>query len=65
VVLDGQTNLLELVGTAAAASSLTGRLDRREEEADERADDRDHDQQFDERERPAGTPPGEGLDGHQ
>ena len=65
VVLKSQTDLLEFVGTAAAPGGLAGGLNRREEEADERADDRDHNEQLNERERPAGTPPEEGLHGHQ
>jgi hypothetical protein len=64
MVLKGQAELLELVGTTAAPGGLTGRLHSREEQADERADDRDHDEQLDERKSPAGPPPEKGFHGH-
>ena len=49
-VVQGQANLLDVVGAGAAASRLTGRLNSRQQQANEHANDGDHDEQFDERE---------------
>jgi hypothetical protein len=50
--VEGQADLPHVVAAAGTASSLTGRLDGRQQEADEHGDDRDHDEQLDEGKRP-------------
>ena len=49
IVLDGETELLEVVGALHTTSRFTRRLDGGEKETDQNTDDRDNDQQFDER----------------
>ena len=46
IVLDGETELLEVVGALHTTSRFTRRLDGGEKETDQNADDRDNDQQF-------------------
>src|SRR5262249_42875230 len=51
VVVDGEGELLEVVGAAYAAGRLAHFLDGGDEQADEDGDDGDHHQQLDQRER--------------
>ena len=48
--VDGQHDLLDVVGALRPPPRLAGGLDRRQQQRDQQADDRDHDQQFDQRE---------------
>src|SRR5262249_46653655 len=50
VVVEGQADLLEIVGTLGPGRRLPHFLDGRQEQADEDRDDRDHHQQLNERE---------------
>src|SRR5262249_47304572 len=55
MIVDGQANLLEVIGALCQVRGFTHLLNRRYQEGDQNRDDRDHDQQFDQRE--PGTPP--------
>ena len=55
VVVQGQAELLEVVGAVHAAGGLADLLHRRQQQADQDGDDRDHHQQLDQRE---AAPPG-------
>ena len=48
VVMQGDAELLEVVGALDPAGGLAGLLHRRQQQGDEDADDGDHHQQFDE-----------------
>ena len=50
VVVQGQADLLEVVGALDAPRRLAGRLDGRQQQGDQDRDDRDDDQQLDQRE---------------
>jgi hypothetical protein len=50
IILDGQADLLEIIGALGAAGRLAGGLHGGQQEGDQDADDRDHDQQLDQRE---------------
>jgi len=51
VVVDRQTQLLQIVLALAAAGSLAGLLNCRQQQGNQNCDDRDHHQQFDQRKR--------------
>jgi hypothetical protein len=55
VVVQGQADLLEIVGAAQACSGLAHFLHGRQEQADEHGDDGDHHQQLDQGKRTTGT----------
>ena len=50
VVLDGDADLLEVVGTLSPPGCLPGRLDRRQQQRDQDPNDGDDHEQFDQRE---------------
>jgi hypothetical protein len=50
VIVDPQTNLLEVVAATHSSCSLSGRLDRRQKQANKDANDRNDDQKFHQRE---------------
>ena len=47
VIMNGDSDLLQVVRALRAAGRFSGRLNRRQQQGDQDADDRDHDQQFD------------------
>jgi hypothetical protein len=49
VVLDGETDLLQVVGASGAVGGLADLLDRGQKQAHQATDDPDHDEQFDKR----------------
>ena len=51
--MQGQADLLEVVGALSPSRGLASRLDRRQEQGDQDRDDRDHHQQLDQRKRSA------------
>ena len=50
VVVQGEADLLEIVGAVLASRSLASTLHCGEQQADEHANNRDHDEEFDQRE---------------
>ena len=50
-VVDGQRELLEVVGRSGRVGGFPDLLNGGKQQADQNSDDRDHDQQFDQRER--------------
>jgi hypothetical protein len=59
MVLEPETDLLQMVGALGAPRRLASRLDRRQQQRDKDADNGDHHQEFDQRERMRGSRSGE------